>query len=48
MLPHEAQALMAKVMFFFFAVSLLLLGKVRAQEVQAPTSKIAISKNHNY
>lgn len=33
MLPHEVQALMAKVLFFFFAMSILVIGKIRAEEI---------------
>jgi hypothetical protein len=33
MFPHEAQAFMAKVMFFIFATALLCLSKANALEV---------------
>ncbi|MFT6070511.1 MAG: hypothetical protein ACJAT2_003193 [Bacteriovoracaceae bacterium] len=36
MYPHEVQALMAKLIFFIFAVTLLCMGRISAAEVQVP------------
>jgi hypothetical protein len=35
MYPHEVQALMAKLIFFIFAVTLLSMGRITASEVQS-------------
>ncbi|MDA9189492.1 hypothetical protein N9O57_00780 [bacterium] len=36
MLPHEAQAAMAKVLFFVFAILMLSIGKLKANELAIP------------
>jgi hypothetical protein len=59
MMPHEAQATMAKILFFIFATFVLCLGKARAHsvtvtqkyyQVQITQSQALsfISKNNTY
>lgn len=40
MFPHEAQELMAKILFFVFATCVLCLSKVRAEEVVNPSIEL--------
>lgn len=43
MFPHEVQALMAKILFFIFAIIILTMGKVRAD---IPTASQAASAHY--
>jgi hypothetical protein len=43
MMPHEAQATMAKILFFIFATFVLCLGKARAESISLHKSPVTIS-----
>ena len=45
-MPHEAQATLAKILFFIFATFVLCLGKARAKPFSPQANPIAISKTN--